>query len=214
MNPLRILIVDDQPLFRFGLSTLISTTTDLALVGEAESGEAAIPLAQTAQPELVIMDIQMPGIGGIEATRQIVSAYPAMQVLMLTIFEDNELILLALRAGAKGYILKESKPDEILRAIRAVGHGEAIFSPAIASNILNYFKAPRQPQGGKVFPELSDREYEILTLIARGMNNTAIAQHLVLSPKTIRNHITTIFSKLHVADRANAILRAKAHGLE
>jgi len=213
MNVIRVLIVDDQPLLRFGLKMLILTADDLAVMGEAESGEAAIAQVQAEQPDLIVMDIKMPGIGGIEATRQITADWPDIAVLMLTIFADDETVFVALRAGASGYILKESDPAEILRAIHAVGHGEAIFGPSIAKKVLEYFKSPRQPAAEKVFPELSERELEILTLIARGMNNVAIAQQLVITPKTVRNHITSIFSKLHVADRANAILRAKEQGL-
>jgi DNA-binding NarL/FixJ family response regulator len=213
MNVIRVLIVDDQPLLRFGLKMLILTADDLVVMGEAESGEAAIAQVQAEQPDLIVMDIKMPGIGGIEATRQITADWPDIAVLMLTIFEDDETVFVALRAGASGYILKESDPAEILRAIHAVGHGEAIFGPGIAKKVLEYFKSPRQPAAEKVFPELSERELEILTLIARGVNNATIAQQLVITPKTVRNHITSIFSKLHVADRANAILRAKEQGL-
>jgi DNA-binding NarL/FixJ family response regulator len=158
------------------------------------------------------MDLQMPDGGGIEATRRIVNDHPVIKVLVLTLFEDDDSVFLALRAGARGYVLKDADDEDVLRAIRAVGRGEAIFSPAIATRVLAYFAAPR-PRELQVFPTLTDREREILNLIAHGLPNPAIARELGLSPKTVGNHVSNIFGKLQVADRAEAIIRAREAGL-
>jgi DNA-binding NarL/FixJ family response regulator len=211
-EPLRLLIAEDHPLYRKGLRTLLGTVPDFALVGEAESGRDAIDLALALQPDVVLMDLQMPDGSGIEATREIVAASPTTKILVVTLFEDDDSVFAALRAGARGYVLKDTDEEEMIRAIRAVANGEAIFGPSVASRVLAYFAAPRR-EAPHVFPTLTEREREILGLIARGKSNTAIAGDLSLSPKTVANHVSNIFGKLQVADRAEAIIRARDAGL-
>jgi DNA-binding NarL/FixJ family response regulator len=208
-----ILIADDHPLFRDGIRTLLLSVSDMKLSGEAETGDEAVRLAAAMQPDVVLMDIQMPGINGIEAARQIVHASPHIAVLMVTMFDDDDSVFAAMRAGARGYILKGAKQDEIQRAIRAAGNGEAIFSPSVAARMMTYFSALRPVQLPQIFPEISEREREILELIAQGYKNPEITAKLVLSPKTVRNHVSNILGKLQVADRAEAILKARAAGL-
>lgn len=209
-DPIRILIVDDHPLFRKGVTALLGVQPDMAVVGDAGDVTAAVELALAEQPDVVLMDLQMPGGSGIQATRAIVEASPAIRVLIVTMFEDDDSVFAALRAGARGYVLKGTDEDDLLRAIRSVARGEAIFSPSIASRVLTYFA---RPAPAPLFPNLTDREREILTLIAQGKNNQAIARELFLSPKTIANHVSNIFSKLQVADRSEAIIRARDAGL-
>ncbi len=210
---IHVLIADDHTLFRDGLRTLLTSTSDMELVGEAATGEDAIAQAASLQPDLIIMDLQMPIVNGIDATRQIVRTSPHINILVVTMFDDDHSVFAAMQAGARGYILKGANHAEMLRAIRAVGSGEAIFSPAIAARLMDYFGNIRPKLSSQVFPELTDREREILKLIAQGYKNPEIAAQLVLSPKTVRNHITNILSKLQVADRAEAILRAREAGL-
>jgi DNA-binding NarL/FixJ family response regulator len=219
MTPIRILIADDHPVFRFGLRALLNAMPDTEVVGDATTGEEAIDLAAETRPDVVLMDITMPGIGGIEAARQICAAQPEVRVLMVTMLEDDS-VFAALRAGARGYVVKGAEPAEVLRAIRAVADGEAIFSPSIAERMLHFFAAQpvgpaRAPQMNHdpAFAALTEREREVLELIAGGLTNSAIAERLVISPKTVRNYITEIFSKLQVADRAQAIIRARDAGL-
>ncbi len=211
MDKIQILIADDHALFRDGLRALLVSTADLQVVGEAANGEDATIQAAALLPDVVLMDIQMPGLNGIEATRRVHNISPHIGIIMLTMFEDDDSVFAAMRAGARGYILKGADQAEVLRAIRAVASGEALFGPAIAKRMMNYFSAA--PPEQNPFPELTDREREILNLIAQGLNNTEIAERLVLAPKTIRNHISNIFNKLQVADRAQAIVRAREAGM-
>jgi DNA-binding NarL/FixJ family response regulator len=210
---LRVLIADDHMLFRDGLRALLGSAVDTELVGEAATGDEAVSLATNLQPDVVLMDIQMPGLNGIEATRSIVQASPRVNVLILTMFDDDASVFAAMRAGARGYLLKGAKHAETLRAIRAVGDGEAIFSPSIAARLMDFFASIRPVAVPQAFPELSDREREVLSLIAEGCKNADIAARLVLSPKTVRNHVSNILDKLRVADRAEAMLRARGAGL-
>jgi DNA-binding NarL/FixJ family response regulator len=213
MDPLRILIADDHPLFRKGMRALLTSLPDIEVVGEAATGDEAITLAATLQPDVILMDLQMPGGGGLAATRQIVQTSPHIRVLVVTLFEDDDSVFTALRAGARGYVLKDVDEAEMLRAIQAVGHGEAIFSPAIATRVLDFFAAARLAVPREVFPTLTEREREILQLIAQGHTNAEIARQLALSAKTVGNYVSNIYSKLQVADRAEAIIRARDAGL-
>lgn len=217
MEPIRILIADDHPLFRDGLRALLESVSDMQVIGEAATGEEVLTQAQALQPDLILMDIKMPGINGIEATRRLLQTSPHLRVLMLTMFEDDESVFAAIRAGARGYLLKGAAQEETLRAIRAVASGEAIFGPAVAARLINYFNSTTRPTGKSIaaqfFPALTEREYEILTLIAQRKSNADIAARLVLSPKTVRNHVSNILSKLQVADRAEAMRAAWAAGL-
>jgi DNA-binding NarL/FixJ family response regulator len=208
-DELRVLIAEDHPVFRQGLRALLETTADIEVVGEAASGDGAVDQALELKPDVVLMDLRMPKLNGIEATRRIVDAEPQIGVLVLTMFEDDDSVFAAMRAGARGYLLKGSEQDEVLRAIRAVASGEAIFGPAIATRLIAYFSSTR----AKAFPELTEREREVLELIAKGHNNQAIANELVLSLKTVRNHVSNVFNKLQVTDRAQAIVKAREAGL-
>jgi len=213
MEPLTVLIADDHQFFRDGVRALLNAQPDMECAGEATNGEEALRLATELQPDVVLMDVQMPGISGVEATRQIVSGSPQVRVLVVTMFEDDALVFAAMRAGARGYLLKGVRHEDMVRAIRAVGNGDAIFSPAIAARMVEYFAALQPGRPTQVFPELSSREREILALLAQGLKNAEIAERLVISPKSVRNYVSNIISKLQVADRAQAILRAREAGL-
>ena len=213
MDHIRILIADDHPLFRDGMHGLLDSVADAQVVGEATTGDEAVALAASLQPDVILMDIKMPGMNGIEATRQILYTSPHIAILVVTMLEDDDYVFAAMRAGARGYLLKGANQAEVLRAIRAVANGEAIFGPAIARRVLGYFATPRPAAPARLFPELTERETEVLNLIAQGRSNQEIADQLVLSLKTVRNHVSNIFSKLHVADRAQAIIRAREAGL-
>ncbi|HEV2783579.1 MAG TPA: response regulator transcription factor [Actinophytocola sp.] len=208
----RVLVVDDHPLFRYGLCMVLAAEQTIEVVGEAANGRDAIEAAKAYQPDVVVMDLHLPDIDGIEATREIVGELPTIGVVVLTMFNDSESVFAAMRAGARGYLLKGSGQEEIIRAVHAVGRGEAIFGPDIATRVLGYFNSA-PVKSDPVFPELTSREREVLALIADGRSNAAIAGALSLSPKTVRNHVSSIFTKLHVADRAQAIVRARKAGL-
>jgi DNA-binding NarL/FixJ family response regulator len=216
MDPIRILIADDHPLFRDGLRALLESVSDMQVIGEAATGDEALTQAHVLQPEVILMDLKMPGMNGIEATRRILHTSPHIHILVVTMFEDDDSVFAAIRAGARGYLLKGAAQEETLRAIRAVSHGEAIFGPAIAERLMHYFGSTRpiaKSGPAQFFPELTEREYEILTLIAQRKSNADIAARLVLSPKTVRNHVSNILSKLQVADRTEAMHAAWTAGL-
>lgn len=208
---MRVLVVEDHPLFRRGVVALLESVDGVTVAGSAASGEDAVRLAGELAPDVVLMDLQLPGMSGIEATRAIVAAQPEVRVLVLSLFEDADSVFLALRAGARGYVLKDADEEELTAALFAVARGEAIFSPAIAERVLTWFAAPRPAP--KVFPGLTDRERDILELIAQGHPNPSIARKLSLSPKTVANYVSSIFAKLQVADRAEAMIRAREAGL-
>jgi DNA-binding NarL/FixJ family response regulator len=207
--PLRILVVDDHALVRSGLRTLLSSLTHLTIVAEAADGQEAIAQAADLHPDIILMDLHMPGLNGVEATRQIAQASPQVGIVVLTMLEDDASVFAALRAGARGYLLKGADQTEVLRAIDVVAHGEAIFSPSIAQRLMQYFANMRPVFPQSAFPDLTEREREILGLIALGKSNAEIAEELVISPKTVSNHVSNIFSKLQVVDRAQAVLRAQ-----
>ena len=212
MEPIRVLIADDHPVFRFGLRALLSAAPDLDVAGEATDGEQAVALAASLQPDVVLMDLNMPGLNGLEATRRILQTSPHIAILVVTMFDDDS-VFAAMQAGARGYLLKGIEPEATVRAIRTVASGEAILSPPVAQRMMDFF-AQRQPDTpAQIFPELTDRERELLGLLAQGLTNAAIAERLTLSPKTVRNHVSNIYSKLQVADRAQAIIRAREAGL-
>ena len=212
---IRVLIADDHPFFRDGLSVLLEATPDTELVGEATDGTQAVALAAELRPDVILMDLRMPGLGGIEATRKILERTPETGILVVTMVEDDDSVFAAMRAGARGYLLKGADKEEMLLAIRAVARGEAVFGPGIARRLIQYFSSPPQPARAprSIFPELTDREREILDLVAAGRNNQEIAGELFLSLKTVRNYVSNIFTKLQVADRAQAIVRAREAGL-
>lgn len=215
MTKIKLIIVDDHKLFREGIKALLAVTDDIEIVGEAEDGAIAMNRIREIEPDVILMDINMPGLNGIRVTEQILAQHPQTRIIMLTMLEDDASIFHAMRAGARGYLLKGAEPEEVLSVIRAVAEGQALFGPAIATRLMQYFKelSAKPAVSDSPFPELTDRELELLRLIAQGLNNQEIAQKLVLSPKTVRNHITNIFSKLQVADRAQAIVRAREAGL-
>ena len=209
----RVLIADDHQPFRQGLLRLLELIPEAEGVGEAADGDEAIQRAGELQPDVILMDLHMPGRNGIEATRLLRETSPHISILVLTMFEDDESVFAAMRAGARGYLLKGADRGEIGRALSAVSHGEAIFSPSIAQRLMQYFSAAHTSGPEQAFPQLSDREREVLELIGQGQSNAAIAQRLFLAPKTVRNHVSRIFTKLQVADRGQAIIRARDAGL-
>lgn len=217
MESIRVLVVDDHALFREGLAALFSSTKDIELVAEAAGGEEAVALAESLQPDVILMDINMPELDGVAATRKILRAHPTIGVVMVTMLEDDASVFAAMRAGARGYVLKGAQHEELLQTIRAVAGGQALFGPAIAARMMKFFQDiqdnPSPVVPADAFPELTAREREVLTLIAQGANNSQIAEQLVISDKTVRNHITSVFSKLQVADRAQAIIKARDAGL-
>lgn len=214
----RLLIVDDHTLFREGLQAIFLSVSDIEVIGEAASGTGAIQQAETLKPDIILMDIQMDDINGIEASQRILELLPETRIIMLTMMEDSESLFAAMTAGARGYVLKGADKAEVLRTIRAVASGDVLFGAAIANRVSDYFRrlnrAPgHQAQPDPPFPELSERERDVLNQLARGLNNHEIAALLHITVKTVSNHISNIFNKLQVADRAQAIVRARDAGL-
>jgi DNA-binding NarL/FixJ family response regulator len=210
-DQIRVLIADDHPVYRDGLRGLVDRAPDLVLVGEAETGLEAVEQATEQRPAIVLMDLRMPEMSGIDATREILQADPSVGVLILTMSEDDDSLFAAMRAGARGYIPKDADADELLRAIRAAAVGEAIFGASIATRMMSYFAGGSRT--ATAFPELTERELEILELIADGRSNADIGQRLGIAPKTVRNHVANVLNKLEVADRSQAIVRAREAGM-
>ena len=213
METLRVLIADDHPLFRDGMRGLLTTQPDIEVAGEATTGEEAVTLTAELEPNVVLMDIKMPGLGGIEATRRILASNPRVRVLVVTMFEDDATVFTAMRAGARGYVLKDDDKDDVLGAIRTVGRGGAVFGPGIATRLTDFLTTARPAVLREAFPALTDREREMLHLMAKGASNAEIGRLLSVSPKTVANYVSNILHKLHVADRKEATVRAREAGL-
>jgi len=210
---IRLLVVDDHPAFRRGLELMLADVDDIMIAGEAETGLRAVELAEELSPDVILMDLRMPGLDGIEATRRVShNMAGGAGIVVLTMFEDDDSVFAAMRAGARGYLLKGTNQADIVRAVHAVGAGGAMFGPAVAQRVLDYFAHARSGPAA-AFPQLSDREREILDLLAQGLSNSRIAARLSISEKTVRNHVSNIFTKLAVADRAQAVVRAREAGL-
>jgi DNA-binding NarL/FixJ family response regulator len=212
-QPTRVLVADDHNLFRYGIKAMLANAEGFEVVGEAATGEEVVEKVAQTRPDIVLMDIQMPGINGIEATRRVLERDPSIGVVVVTMFEDDDSVFAAMRAGARGYVLKGADAQEVLKVVGAVAEGEAHFGPEIARRLMAFFSAPKPAAPSEAFPELTAREAELLDLIARGLNNTEIAKRLYVSQKTVRNHVSNIFLKLQVADRAQAIVKAREAGL-
>ncbi|GIF69223.1 DNA-binding response regulator [Asanoa ishikariensis] len=213
MDLIRILLADDHPVFRYGIRAVLTSDPRSDLVGEAGTGDEAVAKALDLAPDVVLMDLTMPGLNGVEATRRIMAARPRTNVLVVTMFDDSASVLAAVRAGARGYLVKGADRDEVLRAVHAAAAGEAIFSPAAAQHLAAHLTAPAATPARPSFHGLTGREHEILVLMASGLTNTAIAERFRLSPKTVRNYVSTIIAKLDAATRAEAIARARAAGI-
>jgi len=217
MKPIRVLIADDHALFREGVHAILKSVPDIEIVGEAGTGQEAIKLASDLVPDVILMDIQMPDLNGVEATQHILKVQPDVGIIIITMLEDDDSLFSAMQAGARGYVLKGADKAEMLKSIRAVAEGEALFGPAIAARLLNFFQG-NHPRSKDVshsipFPELTEREREVLACIARGDTNAEIAEGLSISLKTVRNHVSNIFTKLQVVNRAQAAIRARDAGL-
>jgi DNA-binding NarL/FixJ family response regulator len=212
-KPLRVLIADDHPIYRSGLRLSLSSMDGFEVVGEASNGEEAVAAAAALDPDVVVMDVNMPGLNGIDATRRITEADSGRAVLILTMFDDADSVFAAMRSGARGYVVKGSGEEEIVRAIRAVHEGQAIFSASVAARVISFFGSAQTSAAPRSFPQLTDRERQVLEQIALGESNPVIAGRLGLSPKTIRNHVSNIFLKLQVADRSQAIVKAREAGM-
>lgn len=210
-DPLRVLIADDHPLVRNGLTAALAPDRSVSVIGAVATGSAAVESALLLQPDVVVMDLHMPELNGIEATRRLADKAPGIAVLILTMYEDDASLFSAMRAGARGYLLKGAEQDEIVNAIRAVAHGGAVFGTSVAQRVLDHFSSTASKAVS--FPQLTDREREVLDLVAAGLDNGAIARRLLLSAKTVSNHASAIFAKLHVEGRSQAIVRAREAGL-
>jgi DNA-binding NarL/FixJ family response regulator len=210
-DPIRVVLADDHPVVRAGLAALLNSLPGIDVVGVASTGREAVREVITSRPHVAVLDLQMPDLDGFAATRELARSAPETAVLVLTMFEDDDSVFAAMRAGARGYLVKGAEQEEIARAIRAVAAGEAIFGPGVARRVLTFFSAP--PPAAEPFPDLTARERQILDLIAAGLSNPAIADRLALASKTVANNVSTIFTKLGIADRATAIIQARNAGL-
>jgi DNA-binding NarL/FixJ family response regulator len=207
-----LLVADDHPAYRRGLELMLANTPDIKIVGEADTGERAVELATSLTPHVILMDLRMPDLDGIEATRRLSQSGSTAAVVVLTMFEDDDSVFAALRAGARGYLLKGAEQEEIERAIRAAAAGEAIFGPKIAQRVVAHF-ASGSGSTAAAFPSLTEREREVLEMIAAGKGNATIAHELMISLKTVRNHVSNIFTKLQVSERSQVIVKAREAGL-
>jgi DNA-binding NarL/FixJ family response regulator len=212
-EPTRVVLVDDHPVYRDGLRMLLESIDEVDVVAVAGDGQTALTVVEQADPDVVVMDVQMPGLDGIAATRELTARHPHLAVVVLTMSEDDETVFSAMRAGARGYLVKGSSQHEIVRAIRSVDTGELVFGAAVAQRVAAYFAGHTPTPDAPAFPQLTEREREVLDLLAAGRSNPQIAQALFLSPKTVRNNVSNIFAKLQVADRSEAIVRARDAGL-
>jgi DNA-binding NarL/FixJ family response regulator len=207
----RVLIADDHPVFRSGLRAIVDSSHDMTTVAEAEDGAQAVELAAIHEPDLILMDLHMPVLGGIEATRRVLARSPEVRVLVLTMIERDDAVMAAMRAGARGYLVKGSDRDEVLRGVRAVAAGDAIFSAGVADRLADLLAA--SPVAPRAFPDLTDREQQVLELLAHGLTNSEIASELRISLKTVRNNVSNIFTKLQVSGRAQAVVKARDAGV-
>jgi DNA-binding NarL/FixJ family response regulator len=212
-EPTRVMVADDSVGFREGMAALLASVDGVELVGDAVDGQEAVDRALDLQPDVILMDLHMPGRNGIEATREIVSAAPHIAVLVLTMHEDDESVFSAVRAGARGYLVKGARQAELLRAVRTVADGGAVFGPAIARRLIGFFDAAASAASSTPFPDLTEREREILDLVARGRSNHQIAAQLKIAIKTVRNHVSSVFTKIQVVDRSEAIVKAREAGI-
>lgn len=209
----RVLLVDDHPLFLDGVRAALTGATDLEVVGEAHDGLSAIAVAAQLGPDVVLMDLNLPDLSGVEATSRILATAPEVRVLMMTMSADDDAVVAAMRAGARGYVVKGTGREDLLHAIRTVAAGGAVFSPTVADRLGRFFNGLATGGSREAFPQLTEREREVLDLVARGLENRRIARELFLSDKTVRNHVSNILAKLGVANRSEAIARARAAGL-
>jgi DNA-binding NarL/FixJ family response regulator len=210
---IRVMIADDHPMFRKGLGGMLNSLPEFEVVAEAENGAEVVPLAQQHQPDVILMDVQMPELNGIEATRQILRQNPNIGILMLSMFQNDDFVFTAVGAGARGYLLKDADQEEIVRGLQVINDGGMVFSPGLADRITSWITRPKAVRPNDLLSELTEREIQVLDLIVRGYNNMEIAQHFTLSEKTVRNHVSNIFSKIQVVDRPQAIRRGREAGL-
>jgi DNA-binding NarL/FixJ family response regulator len=212
-TPVRVVLADDHPMFRYGLAAILAGATEIEVVGEADDGQQLVALVERELPDVVLTDLAMPGLDGATATSRILHRHPEIGVLVLTMHEDDEALFAALRAGVRGYLLKDADRDDIVRAVLAVASGEALYGAAVARRIVDFFTGAQQRYAAQVFPELTGRERDVLNLVAAGCGNHEIARRLVLSEKTVRNHVASILTKLQAPNRAAAVARARDVGI-
>lgn len=212
-SPIRVMIADDHRFFRDGVRVMLQSQPDIEVVCEAGSGEECIRLAGVCQPRIILMDVQMPGINGMEATRRITQTHPGIGIIILSMFEDTDMLLTAMRAGARGYILKDADEEELVRSVRAAARGEALFAPAMANRLIGYLTTSTPASPKNAFPQLSEREYEVMEFLARRLENQEIADAMGLSLKTVRNHVSSILAKLSLSDREEVAQRAREAGI-